>query len=77
MQVLATKGVTTIFTEPLAPAAPALALARQFHVKTQLLETLERRTPAEVSRGATYISLMIDNLAKFRAAQDCTGSNAA
>ena len=75
-QLLAAQRVTTIFTEPLAPPAPALALARQFHVKTQMLETLEQRTPAEANRAATYVSLMTDNLAKLRAAQGCTGSNA-
>jgi len=75
-EVLAAKRVTTIFTEPLAPPAPALALAQQFHVRAQLLETLEQRTPAEANRAATYVSLMTDNLAKLRAAQACTGSSA-
>ncbi|MDP9074697.1 MAG: zinc ABC transporter substrate-binding protein, partial [Actinomycetota bacterium] len=74
-RVLAARQVATIFTEPLVPAGPAVALARQAHVGTGLLETLETRTPAEAGRGATYVSLMADNLDKLRQAQACPAGN--
>jgi zinc transport system substrate-binding protein len=60
------EGVTTIFTEELVSSEVAQALAREAGVKTEVLSPLE----SEPERG-DYVSVMLDNLAKLRAALGC------
>jgi zinc transport system substrate-binding protein len=65
-------GVTTVFTEELVSPRIADTLAREAGVKTDTLNPLEGLTDREVSRGANYITVMDQNLAKLRRALDCT-----
>ncbi|MGH8895582.1 MAG: metal ABC transporter substrate-binding protein [Egibacteraceae bacterium] len=65
-------GVTTIFTEALVSPAVAQALAREAGVRTVVLNPLEGLTEEEIARGATYVSVMRDNLAVLREALACS-----
>lgn len=65
-------GVTTIFTEALVSPAVAQALARETGVRTVVLNPLEGLTEEEIARGATYVSVMRDNLAVLREALGCS-----
>jgi zinc transport system substrate-binding protein len=66
------KGLTTVFDEPLASTAAAGSLARRARLKLEPLDPIDGLTAAEQSRGATYVSLMTDNLARLRSALACT-----
>jgi zinc transport system substrate-binding protein len=63
------KGVTTIFSETLASPALADALAKDLHLKTDVLDPLEGITSA--SRGTDYPSVMRSNLSALRTADGC------
>jgi zinc transport system substrate-binding protein len=63
------KGVTTIFSETLASPALADALAKDLHLKTDVLDPLEGVTSA--SRGTDYPSVMRSNLSALRTAGGC------
>ncbi|MGH8901666.1 MAG: metal ABC transporter substrate-binding protein [Egibacteraceae bacterium] len=65
------EGATTIFTEALVSPAIAETLARETGVRTAVLNPLEGLTEDEVARGATYVSVMRDNLAVLREALGC------
>jgi zinc transport system substrate-binding protein len=65
------EGVTTIFTEELASPAVAETLARETGAKTEVLNPLEGLTDDEVAAGATYVSLMDENLEALRDALGC------
>ncbi len=65
------EGVTTIFTEELASPAVAETLARETGAKTAVLNPLEGLTQDEVAAGATYVSVMDENLAALREALGC------
>jgi zinc transport system substrate-binding protein len=65
------EGVTTIFTEELASPAVADTLARETGVKTAVLNPLEGLGPDEAASGATYVSVMDENLAALRVALGC------
>ena len=65
------KGVTTVFTESLLSPKVAKLLAREADVKTAVLNPLEGLTEQQIERGATYTSVMRDNLATMRAALGC------
>ncbi len=65
------EGVTTIFTEALVSPAIADTLARETGVRTAVLNPLEGLTKDEIARGATYLSVMRDNLATLREALGC------
>ena len=72
LRLVQSRGVPTIFTEPLIPPGPAVALAQAARVKVDTLSTLETRSLEEAARGATYLSIMTDNLDKLRRALACT-----
>jgi zinc transport system substrate-binding protein len=65
------EGVTTVFTETLVSPAIADTLARETGVRTAVLNPLEGLTKDEIARGATYLSVMRDNLATLREALGC------
>jgi zinc transport system substrate-binding protein len=66
-----THGVTTIFTEELVSPRVAQALAREAHVRTDVLSPIEGLTSTERKAGDNYVSLMDRNLGKLRAALGC------
>lgn len=67
------EGVTTIFTEKLVSPKVAQTLAREAGgVKTAVLDPIEGLTDDERARGASYLSVMRDNLEKLRAALACS-----
>jgi zinc transport system substrate-binding protein len=65
------EGVTVIFTEELLSPRIADTLAREAGVRTAVLDPLEGLTAAKQKRGATYTSVMHENLAKLRDALGC------
>ena len=65
------EGITTIFTEELAPPEVAQALADEAGVQTSVLNPLEGLTPEEVDAGEDYVSVMRDNLETLRTALGC------
>ena len=65
------EGVTTVFTETLAPPRVAEALAREAGVEVAVLDPLEGLAQDEIDRGASYLSVMRDNLAALRAGLGC------
>ena len=69
------KGLTTVFVEPLAPAAAARSLGHQAHLRIEVLDPIDGLTPAEQARGTSYVSLMTDNLATLRSALACTSGS--
>jgi zinc transport system substrate-binding protein len=66
------EGVTVIFTEALVSPRIADTLAREAGVRTAVLDPLEGLTAARQRRGATYVSVMDQNLAKLRDALGCS-----
>ena len=70
--VVRSKGIPVVFTEPGVTDAAVRALAQATHIRIDQLDTTVVRTPEEAARGATYLSLMADNLAKIRTALACT-----
>lgn len=72
--VVRTSGINVVFTETGVPAAAVEVLGQTAHTKVDSLNALTARTPEEVARGATYLSLMTDNLAKLRTALACVSS---
>jgi zinc transport system substrate-binding protein len=70
--LVAEKGITTIFTEELAPPEVAEALADEAGVGTAVLNPLEGLTRAEVDAGEDYVSVMRENLNTLRSALGCT-----
>ena len=72
--LVASKGIPVVFTEPGAPVAATQRLAQRTHSRVDQLDPLTVRTAEEAARGATYLSLMADNLAKLRTALACTTS---
>lgn len=65
------RGVTTIFTESLVSPRVADALARETGARTEVLDPLESLSSKDIRAGATYLSVMRDNLAKLRTALGC------
>ncbi len=65
------QGITTIFTERLVSPRVAEALARETGARTDVLDPLETLSADEVRAGASYLSVMRQNLAKLRAALGC------
>jgi zinc transport system substrate-binding protein len=61
------EGVTTVFTEPLAPRRLAATLARETGADVAVLDPVET-----LARGADYVSVMRRNLAALRAALGCS-----
>jgi zinc transport system substrate-binding protein len=65
------KHITTVFFEELVSPKLAQTVAREAGAKTAVLNPIEGLTPAEARRGATYLSVMRQNLAALRAALGC------
>jgi zinc transport system substrate-binding protein len=63
--------VTTVFTETLVSPKVAQTLAREAGVATAVLNPIEGLTERDQRRGATYTSLMRDNLTKVQSALGC------
>jgi zinc transport system substrate-binding protein len=63
--------VNTIFFERLVSPKLAETVAREAHVKTAVLDPIEGLTPAEAANGATYLTVMHQNLAHLRTALGC------
>ncbi|MDQ1392385.1 MAG: zinc transport system substrate-binding protein [Acidimicrobiaceae bacterium] len=72
--LIATRGIPVVFTEPGVAAAPVQALAQATHTTVVQLETLTAGAPGRAARGATYLSLMADDLARLRTALACISS---
>ena len=67
------RGITTVFTEELVSPRIAETLACEAGgVATEVLNPLEGLSPPERRASDDYISVMDANLAKLRAALDCT-----
>ena len=64
-------GVTTIFTEPLAPDGPAETLARETGTQTADLDPIEGLTSDSGEDAKTYVDVMEANLAVLRPAMGC------
>lgn len=69
--LIRSKGIPVVFSEAIPPPEAVTALAQQTNTKVGFLNTLTSVTPAEEAEGATYVSLMTDNLAALRAALSC------
>lgn len=65
------EGVTTVFTEELVSARVAEALAREAGVTTAVLNPLESLSADSVEAGASYLTVMDDNLAAIAQALGC------
>ena len=63
--------VSTIFFERLVSPKLAQTLARETAVKTAVLDPIEGLTHSESAAGATYLSLMRQNLAQLRWVLGC------
>jgi ABC-type Zn uptake system ZnuABC Zn-binding protein ZnuA len=70
--VVRSRRIPVIFAETGVSSVSVSALAAATGARVDQLDTTVVRTPAESARGATYLSLMIDNLAKLRTALACT-----
>ena len=68
-ELIRTEGVTTVFTETLAPAALADTLARDAGVATAVLDPIEGLT--DQTADEDYLALMDENLAALREANGC------
>ena len=68
-ELIRTEGVTTVFTETLAPAALADTLARDAGVTTAVLDPIEGLT--DQTADEDYLALMDENLAALREANGC------
>ncbi len=64
-------GTTTIFYETLVAPDIAETLAREARVDVAVLNPIEGLTEEQTEAGATYVTLMRDNLAALRAALGC------
>jgi zinc transport system substrate-binding protein len=64
--------VSTIFFEQNLPADLAKTVAGEVGASTAVLDTLESLSNDQLDDGATYISVMTENLATLRAGLGCT-----
>lgn len=65
-------GATTVFTEELVSPKTAQALAREAGVKTAVLDPIEGLSDEKRRAGATYFTVMRENLAALRTALGCS-----
>jgi zinc transport system substrate-binding protein len=68
---LRAKGVTTVFAEALVSPKIAETLAREAGVRTAVLDPIEGLSRGRLDAGATYLSVMRENLAALRLALGC------
>lgn len=64
-------GATTIFFESPASTALASTIAAEINATVDVLSPLEGRTPEQVAAGATYTTLMRENLRALSKALSC------
>lgn len=69
-QLIRDRGVTTVFFERLASPALADSLAHDLGISSAVLDPIEGLTSSD--SGATYLTLMRQNLAALAKAGDCT-----
>lgn len=70
-RLVAEAGITTIFAETLVSPRVAETLAREADVTVEVLDPLENLTAEQRATGASYVSVMQDNLAKLANALGC------
>ena len=66
-------GATHIFFESLVNPALSQAIAREINAQTLVLNPLESLTEEEASAGATYFTIMEENLKNLQTALGCKG----
>lgn len=66
-----TSGVTTVFFEQALPADLSRAVANAIGAKVDVLDTLETVSASSLSAGATYDSLMRDNIMRIATGLGC------
>jgi zinc transport system substrate-binding protein len=62
---------TTVFFETLVSPRLAQAVAREADARTAVLDPIEGLSQGELDRGATYFTVMEDNLSALRSALGC------
>ena len=67
------EGVTTIFLESIAPPELAETVAREIGADLDLLDPIEGLTQDQIDGGATYASIMRDNLRRLVDGLGCSG----
>ncbi len=68
-ELIEDEGITTVFTERLAPVELSETLANDLDLETAVLDPVEGLT--DETEGEDYLSLMADNLEALRAANGC------
>ncbi|HVC86335.1 MAG TPA: zinc ABC transporter substrate-binding protein [Gaiellaceae bacterium] len=71
VQLVRRDHLKTIFFERLVSPKLAQTIAREAHVTTAVLDPIEGLTPSEAAHGATYLSLMRQNLRALRSDLGC------
>jgi zinc transport system substrate-binding protein len=71
VEIVRTTHATTVFLEKLLSPRLADTVAREVGAKTAVLDPIEGLTSSEQARGATYLTLMHQNLAALRKALAC------
>jgi zinc transport system substrate-binding protein len=64
--------IDTVFFERLVSPKLAQTVAREAGAKTAVLDPIEGLTPGEAKAGATYLSVMRENLAQLRRVLGCS-----
>jgi zinc transport system substrate-binding protein len=65
--------ISVIFFETLVSPRVAQVIASEIHGRTEVLDPIEGIAPQDAAKGATYLTVMRDNLANLRDAMGCTG----
>jgi zinc transport system substrate-binding protein len=68
------EGVTTVFTEPLVSPRVAETLARETGARVATLDPVEGLSSDQLQAGASYVSVMRQNLTALREALGCRGA---
>lgn len=71
IDLVESRGVTTVFTEPLLSPEVGETVAREAGATTAVLDPLEGLTNDELARGEDYFSVMESNLDALRAGLGC------
>ena len=71
VQLVRRDHLKTVFFERLVSPKLAQTIAREAHVQTAVLDPIEGLTPSEAAHGATYLTLMRQNLKALRADLGC------
>jgi zinc transport system substrate-binding protein len=71
VKLVKSRHIKTIFFERLVSPKLAQTVARETGAKTAVLDPIEGLTPAEAKRGASYVTLMRQNLQELRQALGC------